>query len=127
MDQTRFTTVASGDVIIKQLYASGDPTNPEENPFSMELTVAMRYTDSVEDGKIALLIDGITSEQLAYVHPNGDHVFATWARIEPEGEPFQISITPPIGVSHIEGAAVVVSTEMERIIIEYLERQDKVD
>lgn len=95
-----------------------------ENPFHMELTVAMRYTDSVEDGKITLLVDGI-SERPAYIHPNGDHVFATWARIEPEGEPFRISITPPIGVSHIEGAAVVVSTEMERIILEYLERHDK--
>ena len=125
MDQTRFTTVASGDDIIKQLYASGDPKAPVENPFPMALTVAMRYNDAVEDGEITLLTDGI-SERPAYVHPNGDHVFATWARIEQDGEPFQISITPPIGVSHIEGAAVVVSTEMERIILEYLERQDKV-
>ncbi len=124
MDQTRFTTVASGDAIIRQLYASGDPTNPMENPFPLELIVQMRYTDSVEDGKMTLLVDGITEP--VFEHPNGDRIFKTRARIEPEGESFQVTITPLIGVSHIQGACVVVSTEMERIILEYLERQDKV-
>lgn len=124
MDQTRFTTVASGDTIIRQLRASGDPTNPMENPFSLELIVKIRYTDSVEDGKMTLLVDGIAEP--VFEHPNGDRIFKTRARIEPEGESFPITITPLIGVSHIDGACVVVSIEMERIILEYLERQDKV-
>lgn len=124
MDQTRFTTVAPGDEIIRQLYASGDPTNPMENPFSLDLVVNTRYADSVEDKKMTLLVDGIAAP--VFQHPNGDRIFQTRARIEPEGESFQITITPLIGVSHIDGACVVVSTEMVRIILEYLERQDKV-
>jgi hypothetical protein len=125
VDQTRFTTVQSGDEVIRQLYLKDELRKTEGNTFILGLSVSIPFSDEVLDGTIHLYVERIRGPEV-YQHPNGDHVFETLARVEPNGEPFEISLTPPLGTSHYEGALATVSEEMQRIIMEYLDRDDRI-
>lgn len=125
LDQTRFISVQTGDEVIRQLYLKDDLRKIEGDNFTLNLVVSIPFADEVVDGTITLIVDRPTARRVVYQHPNGDVVFQTTARLEPHGEAFEISLTPPNGTSDFEGAAVTVSPKMERIILDYLDRRDR--
>lgn len=126
MDQTRFMTVDTGDEVIRQLDMDGRLSAEEGDTFALRLNVAISYEDEVVEQSFTLIASRIKHRMPAYEHPNGDDVYETTAQIESVGESFAVSVTLPLGRTSFEGACVTVSTEMERIILEYIARRDTV-
>lgn len=124
MSQTRFASVPIADEVFRQLYLKQELRAEEGNTFKLELNAEIPYEDTVETGTITLYVDRATALP-AYTHPNGDPVITTWARVQPNGEPFSIDVTLPAGETHQQGATIVVSDDMDRIIHEFLEREDR--
>lgn len=124
MDQTRFTTVAIADEVIRQYYLKDELQAKEGNTFKLELRVAIPFNDEVAEGSVTLIVGRRNTARPVFTHANQDEVLQAFARIEPDGEAFRIDLTLPYGTSSIEGASVTVSPEMERIIFEYIARQD---
>ncbi|NCO10313.1 hypothetical protein GW930_00180 [Candidatus Saccharibacteria bacterium] len=117
--QSRFRSVESGDDIISQLYQK----DPESKLFEMTITVAAPSIDLVEDLPLTLLVERLGDTPPSYTHPNGEAVLETQAYIESGGEPFTISLTPPIGDSDMQGATIITPPEMEEIITRYLRKR----
>lgn len=125
VDQTRFTTVPFAYEVIRELIRSKDLQRPKDH-FDLKLHVAIPRADTVEDGILTIQVDRIdlaAIERLVkYIHPNGDKVVETSARITSDGSPFKISVTLPAGRARTTKATVSVSPEMERIILDLLMR-----
>jgi len=117
MPQSQFLTVETGDDIIRQLYRR----DPETEVFPVTMTAVLPRVEFVEDKPltVTLLVERLGDAPATYVHPNRQHVFETRAYIENGGEPFTISLTLPIGDSHLQGAEVTTPQEMEEIIIRW--------
>lgn len=125
MDQTRFTTALTGDQIIREFFLRDELQAEEGTTFELALEdVAVRFADEVADGSIVIIVERRNNARPAYTYPNGDDVLETRARLKPGGESFSISLTLPYGESNVAGARVTVSSEMERIILEYIAMHD---
>ncbi|HBO64498.1 TPA: hypothetical protein DD425_00880 [Candidatus Saccharibacteria bacterium] len=128
VDQTRFTTVEPGITVLRELHLIGDARDRQGETFTLHLDVDMTPRGSSETGMMPLYVDRISIENIeagtsvAFTHTNGDDVFKTKARIEPEGESFDIDVTTHLGDTARKGAYITVSSEMERVIFDYLFR-----
>lgn len=112
MVQSVFRTLETGEEILRELYAK----SPEEKLFQISLVVVVATSDSVDDMPLRIFVERLGDTPEAYQHPNGSLVFETLAYVDADGESFPISITPPIGVAHLESATVTASPEMEAVI-----------
>ncbi len=110
-------------VVEGQLTLANDERVTEGNTFPLKLVVPISYGDTVEDGAITLLVERIKGT--AFVHANKDRVYSTWARIVREGEAFRITVEVPEEGTHASGATVYVAEDMERVILEHIEQQDR--
>lgn len=133
MDQTRFTTVEPGITVLRDLHLIGDVRDRQGEVFTLHLEVDMAPRGSSEAGIVLLYVDRIPVEiiqaetSVAFTHTNGDDVFKTKARIEPEGESFDIDVTTHLGDTARKGAYVTVSQEMERVIFDHIFRVDDIE
>lgn len=124
LDQTRFITVATADELIRQYYLKDELQAIEGTTFELKLKLDDSSSDKITGGSMTLIADRRNTTHPAFTHANQDDVLQTFARVETGGEPFQIDLTLPYGTSSNEGAQVTVSPEMDRIIFEYIARQD---
>ena len=125
VDQTSFQTVEFADAIKEKLTLDTQRRVIEGDTFLLELLIPIAYEDSVEDGKFSLIVERVTGEP-AFTHANGDLIYQTWARVEPEGEAFQITVAVPEEGQELLKAVAYVANEMEQIVHEYLTRQDRI-
>lgn len=122
MDQNRFTTILTGDEVIRELFLSHERRATFGDAFQLDMYVSVSSQDSVQEHEWSVYADRVDAP--AYTHPSGEVVIETFARLTPGGEPFKISVTPPLGTSHIQGASVTISPEMSQIFQRQLERRN---
>lgn len=125
MDQTSFTTVDFADTIKEQLTLDPRRQVTEGNTFRLKLEVPISYEDTVEDGEFTLIVERVKADP-AFVHANGEPVYTTWARVEPSGDAFRVTIAVPEDGQFQLRAVVYVSSDMERVVHEFLARQDRI-
>jgi hypothetical protein len=128
MEQTRFRTVPTGVEVLRELQLDERPRAVEGECFSLGLWVETSLNDTVQKDVLTLYVDRLPVghfDEHINPHPNGDDDIRTMATIIPGSEQFEISIFLERGKAQRDGALVRVSTNMETIILRYLEQHDK--
>jgi len=125
MDQTRYATVEVASVVKQKLTLGSQQRVLEGQTFTLELEVPISYEDDVVDSKFALIAERVKGGDPAFVHANNASVYTTWAQVEPNGDAFRISIEVPAEGTDAQPATVYVASDMERIVHEFLARQDR--
>jgi len=122
VDQTRFKTQETGLQVAKDLELSVEQRAIDGDSFELSLVVLPYGMPSSAELEVLLqiIVDRPSPTALddAYRLANGDRVVDTTARFQPDGESFKISILFQMEKMHDEGADVVVSKDVEQIIVE---------
>ncbi len=119
MVQSRFVTVESGDEVIGGLYAAASSGGLLE----LNLVVLVPGLDVVSEGVFTIFVERLGAEGPVFVHPNGDVVLLSRGFVEEGGESFVVSVSPPIGESHMVGAVVRVGSEFEGVVGRFLRKR----
>jgi hypothetical protein len=83
-----YTTISSNEEVLRQLYTVGDTEY-----FPCMVRVAIRRSDCVEDAEAKLYIKRKANASADFIHANGDKIYKTVARLEPEGRDVNVDVT----------------------------------
>ena len=122
MDQTRFKTLQKGIEVARDLELPEAERRTKGTCFTLSLLVAMPSSFGDVELPLDIIVDRPRVGQVegVYKFANGDLVVDTTARLEPTGAAFNISIMFQLEKMRTNGACVVVSKDMEKIILDQL-------
>jgi hypothetical protein len=112
MATAKYETKAFGKEVFEQLVGTPADGLPW---FPCVILVPAVGDDFVKPREITIYVHRIPGKSPAHVLPNKNAVYETKARIEPDGQEYDITITP-VDPYVLERAEVVVSREMMRAL-----------
>jgi hypothetical protein len=118
LDQTKFKTVLKGAEVAREFQLTGEQRQVKGDSFTLLLLAEITHGD---EKPFPIIVDRQAQDELHVIYrfENGGMTVKTTARLEPDGESFGIDIlmSDPLQMK-AEGAEVLVSEDMERLILE---------
>ncbi|MGH7217836.1 MAG: hypothetical protein ACREGE_00100 [Candidatus Microsaccharimonas sp.] len=123
LDQTRFKTVLNGIDVAREFQLTGEQRQVRGDSFTLLLLAEIPHGD---EKPFPIIVDRRAENGPEDTFPlsNNGLIVRTTARLEPDGESFgiDIMIIEPRRMIN-EGAEVLVSKDMERLMLEQRERE----
>lgn len=116
-DSLRFKTIESSVWVVKELYRRSGNLR---SFFKCVVAVSLPGLDVVEDGEVALYVTCLSDQPHSFELANGDRVYRTSARLQPEGSSFPVDVIIRSRQADTACATISVSEEVETAIKELL-------